>query len=530
MSIRLEFRACALLTDVMEQVDVLIIGGGVNGVGIARDLAGRDLSVMLCEKNDLGGATSSSSTKLFHGGLRYLEFFEFKLVRESLLEREHLLAAMPHISWPMRFVLPVDEAMVYGNHTSPVSRLLRWTLPWLRGRRPAWVLQLGLRIYDALASNSTLPNTRRINLAAFKEGTALKSDFSTALEYSDGWVDDARLVVLNARDAAARGADILPRTKVVSATPDAGRWQVTLDGGRAVQARLLVNAGGPWVSEILAGALRQNNPPKMRLVRGSHIVTRALYDHDKAYFLQQPDGRIIFVIPYEDEFTLIGTTEEPHHGDPKAAHCSPEERDYLLSAVNRYFAAELVPEDVVWTYSGVRPLVDDNADSATASSRDYDLQLIEVQNAPVLNVFGGKITTHRHLAEEASNLVCGALGNQLPAWTRGVPLPGGDFNGRSPDQMFAELQSTYPFMSDGFARRLIRTYGTEAWALLDDASSLEDLGADYGANLYQREVDWLRANEWAQTDEDILWRRTKLGLHGARLTPEESANKRPRSA
>jgi len=502
----------------MKTVDVLIIGGGVNGAGIARDAAGRGLSVMLCEKDDLGGATSSSSTKLFHGGLRYLEFFEFKLVREALIEREYLLKAMPHISWPLRFVLPVDEEMIHPNVNSGTSRVLRWTMPWLKGRRPAWVMRMGLFLYDALASNSTLPRTKRLDLAKDAEGDPIKRDYAVGLEYSDGWVDDARLVVLNCRDAQIRGAEIKPRTKVETAQVAGEGWHVTLSSGETVQAKVLVNAGGPWVSEVLRQSLGQNNPKKMRLVRGSHIITKKLYAHEKAYFLQQPDGRIIFTIPYEQEFTLIGTTEADHDGDPKTATCSDAERDYLLGAVNQYFEKPISAKDVVWTYSGVRPLVEEEDASATATSRDYELEFTLEPGAPVLNIYGGKITTYRHLAEEATNLLGLHLRVPQPPWTQGVALPGGDFEGKTPEELATALADDYAFLTSKWAQRLIRMYGREAWDVLDDAKKIDDLGADHGATLYQREVDWMVAQEWAATAEDILWRRSKLGLHGAKLS------------
>ncbi|MEM9715512.1 MAG: glycerol-3-phosphate dehydrogenase [Pseudomonadota bacterium] len=498
--------------------DVLIIGGGVNGAGIARDLAGRGLSVVLCEKDDLGGATSSSSTKLFHGGLRYLEFFEFKLVREALLEREYLLKAMPHISWPMRFVLPVDEAMVHPNVRSGTSRVLRWTMPWLKGRRPAWVMRMGLFLYDALASNSSLPKTARLKLGSAPEGKLIKSKYQTALEYSDGWVDDARLVILNCRDAAARGAEIRPRTKVEKADAVDGIWQVQLSDGSTVQAKTVVNAGGPWVSEVLRQSIGQNKPKKMRLVRGSHIITKSLYDHDKAYFLQQSDGRIIFVIPYEDDFTLIGTTEADHDGDPKTAECSDEEKAYLIGAVNQYFDQPISKADIVWTYSGVRPLVEEEDATATSTSRDYELELTLHTGSPILNIYGGKITTYRHLSEEAANLVCLHLRHNQMGWTKGVALPGGDFGEKSAANLTADLQAAYPFLIPRWAARLIRMYGTEAWDILGDAQSASDLGTDFGGTLTQAEIDWMREKEWAETDEDILWRRSKLGLHGAKLS------------
>ncbi|MEM0977434.1 MAG: glycerol-3-phosphate dehydrogenase [Pseudomonadota bacterium] len=505
----------------MENVDVLIIGGGVNGAGIARDLAGRGLSVRLCEKGDLGGATSSNSTKLFHGGLRYLEFFEFKMVREALLEREYLLKAMPHISWPLRFVLPVDELMVHPNARSATSRVLRWTLPWLRGKRPAWVIRTGLFLYDLLASNSSLPRTKRVDLKSGAEGDVLKSKFTSGLEYSDGWVDDARLVIANCRAAEAAGAQICPRTAVVNATVSGDLWDVSLADGERLRARLIVNAAGPWVSETLRKTFGVNDPKKMRLVRGSHIVTPKLYDHDKAYFLQQPDGRIIFAIPYEDEFTLIGTTEVDHNDDPRTAKCSPAERTYLLDAVNLYFRQAVSEDDIVWTYSGVRPLVEEATETVTSTSRDYELFMSQEIGAPLLNVFGGKITTYRHLAEEAGNMICLQFRHPIPPWTRGVRLPGGDFEREDVDTLERQLRTQYPFLNADWAKRLMRMYGTDAWDLLGDAASLEDLGKQFGATLTEREVAWMRDREWAKTAEDVLWRRSKLGLHGARITDDD---------
>ncbi|MEL6793832.1 MAG: glycerol-3-phosphate dehydrogenase, partial [Pseudomonadota bacterium] len=372
--------------------DLLVIGGGVNGCGIARDAAGRGLKVLLVEKNDLGWATSSASTKLFHGGLRYLEFFEFRLVREALEERETLLRAMPHISWPMRFVLPVNGDLRF-NDDSTLGKFLRIAMPFLGGKRPAWLTRLGLFVYDHLGGRKILPATKVLDLRRHAVGAPLKSRFAKAFEYSDAWVEDSRLVALNARDAAERGATVLTRTTCEGAERADGFWTVALsseNGPSTARARAIVNAGGPWVADVLNGRLRQNSPEKVRLVRGSHIVTKRLFDHDQPYFLQQPDGRIIFAIPYETDFTLIGTTDADHDGDPATPVCTPEERDYLLKAVNLYLERELTAEDVVWTYSGVRPLYDDGASSATAATRDYVLSLSAPKDgAPLLSCFGG---------------------------------------------------------------------------------------------------------------------------------------------
>ena len=338
--------------------DLVVIGGGVNGCGVARDAAGRGLNVLLVEKEDLGWATSSASTKLFHGGLRYLEFFEFRLVREALVERETLLKAMPHISWPMRFVLPYNPSLRFAD-SSTLGRALRILAPFLGGRRPAWLTRLGLFVYDHLGGRKILPATKVLSLDRHEVGGPLKSEFRKAFEYSDCWVEDSRLVALNARDAAARGATILTRTVCEGAVRDRDHWLVSLrnrQGGQDVRARGIVNAGGPWVADVLTGKLRQNSSERVRLVRGSHIVVNRLFDHDQPYFLQQPDGRIIFAIPYETDFTLIGTTDEDHDGDPANPVCSPEERDYLINAVNLYFERPISADDVVWTYSGVRPL------------------------------------------------------------------------------------------------------------------------------------------------------------------------------
>jgi glycerol-3-phosphate dehydrogenase len=497
-------------------LDVFIIGGGINGAGIARDFAGRGLTVGLAEMNDFASATSSSSTKLFHGGLRYLEFFEFNLVKKALIEREVLLEAMPHISWPMRFVLPYHADMRFEGGT-PTSKLLSAVMPWMKGRRPAWLIRLGLFLYDHLGGRKILPGTRSVDLRFDPVGAPLKDKFARAFEYSDCWVEDSRLVVLNIRDAQERGAQIFPRTKVVQADRSAEMWKVHLEDTntgeqRTISARTLVNAGGPWVDQVIGQALGINSSEGIRLVRGSHIVTRKLYDHDKCYFFQGEDGRIIFAIPYETDFTLIGTTDQEHHEDPSTAHCTPEERDYLLGFASNYFERALTPEDVVWSYSGVRPLYDDGAKSATAATRDYVLSL-NSDAAPVLNVFGGKITTYRVLAEQCFEKMSASFSNAGKDWSARVPLPGGDFAVSAFDARVAALKAAYPFLTHRWAKRLVRAYGTEAALILNGAASEQDLGEDFGATLTEAEVTYLMDREYAQRAEDVLWRRSKLGLH-----------------
>ncbi len=501
--------------------DLFIIGGGINGCGIARDAVGRGLTVTLAEQGDLAQATSSASTKLFHGGLRYLEYFEFRLVREALEERETLLAAMPHISWPMRFVLPYSADMRFEGDT-PTGRLLSRVMPWMKGRRPAWLIRLGLFLYDNLGGRKILPGTRRLDLTRDPAGKPLQQRFRLAYEYSDCWVQDARLVALNARDAQDRGATILTRTRVVSAERRGDRWLVVTEGpsGRAEHvARALVNAGGPWVEDVIRNVARINSSEGVRLVRGSHIVTRKLYDHDRCYFFQGTDGRIIFAIPYEQDFTLIGTTDKDHTGNTGTPRCTDEERDYLLAFASQYFARPVTQADVVWTYSGVRPLYNDGAKSATAATRDYVLSL-DGNGAPLLNVFGGKITTYRRLAESALEKLAPFFPQAKGKWTARVTLPGGDF---APDQAAAladALRAAHPFLDAGWATRLIRHYGTEARVILGSATGPEDLGRDFGATLTEAEVRWLITKEFARTAEDAVWRRTKLGL---RMTADQIA-------
>lgn len=505
--------------------DLFIIGGGINGCGIARDAVGRGLSVTVAEMNDLASATSSASTKLFHGGLRYLEYFEFRLVREALIERETLLRAMPHISWPMRFVLPYHASMRFENET-PTSKLLNTVMPWMKGRRPAWLIRLGLFMYDNLGGRKILPGTRTVDLKRRPEGTPLKDKFQRAYEYSDCWIEDSRLVVLNARDAVQRGAQVMTRTKVLSAERVGDLWHITVqdrDTGQTTvhPAKMLVNAGGPWVGDIIRNTVRSNSREGVRLVRGSHIVTKKLYDHDKCYFFQGTDGRIIFAIPYETDFTLIGTTDAEHADPSQKPECTEGERDYLLRFASEYFETPLGVEDVVWTYSGVRPLYDDGAKSATAATRDYVLKVDTSGGAPLLNVFGGKITTYRRLAESALEKIVPFFPGTKGPWTAGVALPGGDFPVGGFDTLVEALRADYPFVDTFWARRLVRAYGTEARTVLGDAQSAEDLGEAFGATLTEREVRWLMAREFACAAEDVVWRRNKLGL---RLTAEQIAH------
>ncbi|MEM9580005.1 MAG: glycerol-3-phosphate dehydrogenase [Pseudomonadota bacterium] len=495
--------------------DVFIIGGGINGCGIARDAAGRGLRVGLAEMNDLASATSSASTKLFHGGLRYLEYFEVRLVREALIERETLLRAMPHISWPMRFVLPYHKDMRFESDT-PTSKLLGFVMPWMKGRRPAWLIRLGLFLYDHLGGRKILPATSTVDLSRTPEGAPLQDRFVKAYEYSDCWVEDSRLVVLNARDAEARGAQINVRTKVLAAERHAGHWDVTLEdqttgATRQITAKMLVNAAGPWVGDVLNGRLRMNSREGVRLVRGSHIVVPRLYEHDKCYFFQGEDGRIIFAIPYETDFTLIGTTDADHPDAEEKPVCTPEEQQYLCDFASRYFRAPVTRDQIVWTYSGVRPLYDDGADSASAATRYYTLTLDDGA-APLLNIFGGKITTYRRLAESALEKIATQFPNVSGTWTAGVALPGGDFPVDGVPELTATLMRDFPFLTERWALRLVRAYGSEAPDVLGDAKSAADLGQTFGPDLTEAEVRWLVKREYARSAEDILWRRSKLGL------------------
>ena len=485
--------------------DLAIIGGGINGCGIARDATGRGNSVFLCEMNDLASGTSSWSTKLVHGGLRYLEYYEFRLVREALIEREILWQIAPHIIRPLRFVLP--------HHS---------------GLRPAWLLRLGLFLYDHIGGRNLLPPTRSVDLTRDEVGKPLVPNrYTRAFEYSDCFVDDARLVVLTVRDAADRGAEIRTRTRAVEIRQVDGIWHVTVedtsDGVRStIKARALVNAGGPWVEDVLRSGAGVNARAKVRLVQGSHIVVRKLYAHDRAYMFQNSDGRIVFVIPYQDDFTLIGTTDRDFDGDPSKVKASTEEIKYLCDSVSEYLAKPVGPEDVVWTYAGVRPLYDDGASEAKAATRDYVFELDTPGGAPMLSIYGGKITTYRRLAEEALERLAPYLGSfkAKEGWTGKSPLPGGDMDVSAVPALSAELVRNYPFLTPADANRLAHAYGTRAAKWLGHAKSLDDLGQSFGAGLTESEVRYLMAHEWARSAEDIVWRRSKLGL---RLSASEIA-------
>lgn len=478
--------------------DILVVGGGVNGAGIARDAAGRGLSVTLCEQDDLAAHTSSASTKLIHGGLRYLEQYEFRLVAKALAEREVILRLAPHITWPLLFVLPHESHL-----------------------RPVWMIRLGLLLYDSLgAGHRTLADSHAVDLHQHVSGAPLKSTYSRGFVYSDGWVQDARLVVLNAMDAARHGADVRVQTRCMEAHVEDGMWLAQVqspDGCQTVRARALVNACGPWAGDFLGDVLGRAHHRDVRLVKGSHIVVPRLFDHDYAYLFQLADRRIVFAIPYESDYTLIGTTDVDYHADPAHVHIEADERRYLCDAVNQYFRVPVRVEDVVWGYSGVRPLLDESGD-ASSVSRDYHLELDDDEGAPLLNVFGGKITTYRRLGEEAVDLLAGALGVEKPAWTEhGDPLPGGDF--ADAERVIAAWSQRWPWLPTALAHRWLRHYGTCTTILLGDAAGLDDLGQNFGAQLYQREVDYLVCHEWARRSEDIVWRRTKLGL---RMSAEES--------
>ncbi len=486
--------------------DVVIIGGGINGCGIARDAAGRGWRVLLCEQNDLASGTSSASTKLIHGGLRYLEHYEFRLVREALLERETLWAIAPHIVWPLRFVLPYHRKL-----------------------RPRWLLRLGLFLYDHIGGRKRLPPTRSVDLATDPTGVPLKPEFRRGFEYSDCWVEDSRMVVLNARAAEELGATVLTRTRCLSAEHGQGLWNVTIrdeESGAVsiVRARALVNAAGPWVDTVARSVTRTNERAPVRLVQGSHIVVPRLYEHDGCYIFQNADKRIFFVIPYEQDFTLIGTTDRDYDGDPGDVHATQDEIDYLCRSASEYLRQPVTPGEVVWTYSGVRPLYagdgEDPGGAAQSATRDYVLKLIaEPQSPALLSVFGGKITTYRRLAEAA----LAQLQPHLPkptgraaGWTAGVPLPGGDFPRDGYDAEVERAAARYPFLSRTHLKRLVRAYGTRVHALLGDATSLDALGGRYGGDLTDAELRYLVAREWVRTADDALWRRSKLGLRVSR--------------
>jgi glycerol-3-phosphate dehydrogenase len=473
-----------------EPFDLAVIGGGVNGCGIARDAAGRGLSVLLLEQGDLASGTSSASTKLIHGGLRYLEHYAFRLVRESLAEREVLLRAAPHIIRPLRFVLP--------HHA---------------GLRPRWLIRTGLFLYDNLGGRRILPPTRVLDLHRDPAGAPLRPEYARGFEYSDCWVDDARLVVLTARDAAARGAEIGTRTRCIGARRSDGVWRVMLAGGAEAGARVLVNAAGPDVSRVLADVVGVSGARRVRLVKGSHIVVPRFYAHDRCYIFQNGDGRVCFAIPYEHDFTLIGTTDEDFHGDPAEAVSTPAEEAYLCGAVTAYLREPVDPSDIVWRYAGVRPLLDDGVGRAQDATRDYVLEVdAPAGEPPVLSVFGGKLTTYRRLAEAAMAKLAPSFAGMRGDWTAQAALPGGDFPWDAIGLLEDDLRRRYPFLSAAASRRLVRAYGTLAADMLGDARATADLGRSFGSALTEREVDWLIRTEWACTADDVLWRRSKLGL------------------
>ncbi|OYY68587.1 MAG: glycerol-3-phosphate dehydrogenase [Sphingomonadales bacterium 28-55-16] len=474
--------------------DLAVIGGGINGAGIARDAAGRGAHVILLERGDLARGTSSASTKLIHGGLRYLEHYEFALVRESLIERERLWAIAPHIIWPLRFILPHQK-----------------------GIRPAWLVRLGLFLYDHIGGRKLLPATRTVNLKTAPAGKPLRPEFVKAFEYSDCWVDDARLVVLNAMDAGAHGADIRTRSEVTHLERRDGLWHIEIAGQAPILARAVANAAGPAVLDLLARTTGHDRKTggTIRLVRGSHIVVRKMFDTPQAYFCQNPDGRIFFAIPYEDDFTLIGTTDADHKGSLDDIHATPEEIDYICQSAGAYFKQSITAADVIYSFAGVRPLVDDGAGKPETASRGYhfELDVDGGEAAPILSVFGGKITTYRHLAESAVD----KLAVHLPilkgqSWTLREPLPGGDFPIDGAAHLAASLAREYGFLPPALVHRWVRSYGTKTQAMLAHAHNLSDLGTDFGHDLYAAEVDYLIDHEWAQSAEDILWRRSKLGL------------------
>ncbi len=480
----------------IDTYDILVVGGGVNGTGIVRDAAGRGLKTMLCEKDDLASATSSSSSKLVHGGLRYLESYEFKLVREALREREILLAIAPHIISPIRFVLPIEKGM-----------------------RPAWTLRLGLFLYDHLARRRTLPGTNSLNLRKGLQGAPLKDVYRKGFEYSDCWADDARLVVLNAVDAQARGARIESRTKCTALKRGPDMWTATMQpisGAQYdVQASAVVNAAGPWVDELLGLMGRPANRNHLRLVKGSHIVTRRLFEGEHAYIFQSPDGRVIFAIPYENDYTLIGTTEREWKLSRGEVKIAPDEIDYLCETISHYFRQKVVPDDIIWTYSGVRPLYDDSSKSASVVTRDYvfDLDDGNAALAPSLSIFGGKLTTYRKLAEQAVDRLSEYFGDVGPAWTSTRPLPGGDYDPAGTKALIAGHAAACVWMDPADVRRMTLDYGTRFQDIVGDAASLAEMGRRFGAGLSEREVEYLETHEFARSPADILWRRTKLGLH-----------------
>lgn len=483
--------------------DLVVIGGGINGCGIARDASGRGLNVLLAEKDDLASATSSASTKLIHGGLRYLEQYDFKLVAESLNERERLLLSAPHIIWPLEFILPHEKSL-----------------------RPYWMIRLGLYLYDFLGTRTFLPASKGLNFKKHPAGKPLKAGYKKGFSYADCWVQDSRMVVLNAMDAAARGATILTRTECVDLKAEGDVWKVTLEdkatgSQKTVEAKCVANVAGPWVRKFLD----QNNLAKKdtfntRYSKGSHIVVPKIYEGDQAYILQQPDKRIVFAIPYEKNFTLIGTTDAIYDGDPSQAEISEDEKKYLCEAVNRSFDKQVTVDDIVWHYSGVRPLLDSGDESLSKVTRDYKLDLETSFGPPILNVFGGKLTTFRKLSAQAVDKISPYFSHARQSWTDKGILPGGDIKAADFEMFCKELASLYSWADEEMLRRYARAYGTLSVLILDAAESEKDLGEHYGDDLYEAEIRYLMTQEWAETAEDILWRRSKLGLHISLSTKE----------
>jgi len=482
--------------------DLCVIGGGINGAGIARDAAGRGLKVLLLEAEDLGGATSSSSTKLIHGGLRYLEYYEFKMVRDALKEREVLLSMAPHVIWPMEFILP---------HTPQ--------------QRPAWMVRMGLFLYDHLARRNSLKASRGVDFAHDARGAPIRSEYNKGFSYADCWADDSRLVALNAISAAAHGATILTRHRCVKLRVQDDYWIVEYqkEGEQshkhAVNASMVINAAGPWVRHLVDDNSAFNDEdgiPDIRLVKGSHIIVARQYEGEQAYILQQPDNRITFAIPYEHDYTLIGTTEEEYEGDPREARISDAEMAYLINAHNQFFAKEITKKDVMWTYSGVRPLYSESSDagkSATSATRDYRLYAHDKNAAPMVSIFGGKLTTYRKLAEQAVDKILKMHDRDAAPWTAGAALPGGDIKDADFDAFLMTQAQRYKWLPKALLHRYARSYGTSMDVFLQGARYLQDLGQDFGGGVYESEILYLLRYEFAQTAEDVLWRRSKLGLH-----------------
>ena len=474
----------------IQSVDVFVVGGGINGVGIACDAAGRGLDVALCEMKDLASATSSSSSKLIHGGLRYLEYYEFALVRKALAEREVLLKNAPHIISPLIFRLP------HRPHL-----------------RPQWMIRSGLFLYDNLSKRVSLPKSRKIQ---FTEKDGLNNAIKAGFEYADGWVDDARLTVLNAVAAQENGAKIYTQTKLVNAQAKDGQWLLTLEDQTTnqtfnVHSKVLVNAAGPWVESINDIGNIKNASQSVRLVKGSHIVVPKIHDLPEAYILQNEDGRIVFVIPYQQEFSLIGTTDVEFQGDPHQAEISAEETQYLVDVVNEHFQKQISTTDVVHSYAGVRPLLQDEAENPQAVTRDYTLELVNnADSAPLLNIYGGKITTYRKLSEAAVNKLKKVFSNLAPTWTKQAALPGGDFDNK--ETLSTEFNQEFPWLSNTLRQRLVTNYGTRARVFLSPCKSLNDMGEHFGHEFYLSELEYLIEHEFARTLEDVIWRRTKLGL------------------